>query len=116
MRKLTILTLFLLVIAVVLTISAQPKTPPAKLTLKAKFGDVTFDHAAHTKREGNKCETCHPKLWPQSATAPLKYKPGPHAAAEKQQASCGTCHHPGGQSFEAKGNCNKCHVKAGAKG
>jgi c(7)-type cytochrome triheme protein len=96
------------------TALAQEKQPPAKLVFKSKMGDVPFDHAAHVKHAKGDCKTCHPKLWPQDANAPLNYKAAMHKTAEAQKTSCGTCHHPGGASFESKANCNKCHVKGAA--
>jgi c(7)-type cytochrome triheme protein len=95
---------------------AQEKKAPAKLVFQAKTGNVSFNHAAHAKREKEDCKVCHDKLWPQSATAPLNFKAGMHKPAEANHTSCGFCHHPGGQAFETKGNCNKCHVKAAPKG
>jgi c(7)-type cytochrome triheme protein len=92
---------------------AQEKKPPAKLTFTAKPGNVNYDHAAHVKRANNDCKTCHDKLFPQSATAPLNYKPAMHKTAETNHTSCGSCHRPGGTAFETKGNCAKCHTKAG---
>lgn len=96
---------------------AQEKKAPAKLTFQTKFGNVSFDHAAHIKREKNDCKVCHDKLWPQSAKAPLNFKGGAmHKVAEAGKTSCATCHVAGGRSFVVKGNCNKCHVKPAAKG
>lgn len=95
---------------------AQEKKPPEKLTFKTKQGDVVFDHAKHLKAAKNECKTCHDKLWPQSATAPLNFKAALHKTAEAKHTSCGSCHYPGGGSFESKGNCNKCHQKGGVKG
>jgi c(7)-type cytochrome triheme protein len=89
---------------------------PDKLTFKTKQGNVVFDHAQHVKAAKNECKTCHDKLWPQSATAPLNYKAGMHKTAEAKHTSCGFCHHPGGGAFESKGNCNRCHQKGAAKG
>jgi c(7)-type cytochrome triheme protein len=98
-----------------LVMTAQQPAAPAKVVFQAKTGDVTFDHAAHSKREKDKCETCHPKLFPQSK-APINYKAGMHKPAEAKKTSCGACHHTGGPAFASAGNCtnSKCHVK-GAK-
>jgi c(7)-type cytochrome triheme protein len=98
---------------VVLT-AQQPKAP-AKIVFEAKNGNVTYDHAAHAKREKEKCDTCHPKLFAQSR-APLKFKPV-HKTAETAKTSCGACHRVGGAAFATTGNCTngKCHVKGGAK-
>jgi c(7)-type cytochrome triheme protein len=90
----------------------QEKKAPATLTFKSKNGNVTFNHAAHVKREKNNCAECHPKLFPQSATAPLNFKAAMHKTAETAHTSCGFCHHPGGKSFGVTGNCAKCHQKS----
>lgn len=97
------------------TVASQPK-PPAKVTFKAKTGDVTFDHAKHAQRENAKCETCHPKLFQQDAKAPINFKAGMHKPAEAAHTSCGACHYAGGKAFSTAGNCanGKCHVKGGA--
>jgi c(7)-type cytochrome triheme protein len=96
---------------------AQTKTPPAKVVFEAKTGNVTYDHAAHAKREKNDCKVCHDKLF-QQAKAPINYKPAMHKTAEANKTACGFCHRPGGPAFETKGNCanSKCHVKGAAKG
>jgi c(7)-type cytochrome triheme protein len=116
MRALTATFTFLLIAITGLSISAQQPKPPEKLTFKAKMGDVLFDHAQHVKAAKNNCTTCHDKLWPQSATAPLNFKAGMHKPAEAKHTSCGFCHHPGGGSFATKDNCNRCHKKGAAKG
>jgi c(7)-type cytochrome triheme protein len=74
------------------------------------MGNVTFNHAAHSKRANEDCKTCHDKLFTQSK-APLNYKGAMHKTAEAAKTSCAGCHNPGGAAFETKGNCNKCHVK-----
>jgi c(7)-type cytochrome triheme protein len=96
-----------------LGVLAQEKKPPATLVFEAKVGNVTFEHAAHLKRAKGDCKVCHDTLWPQQK-APLNFKAGMHKPAEASHTSCGSCHSAGSKSFESKGNCNKCHVKAGA--
>lgn len=91
----------------------EPKAPD-KTVFKAKTGDVTYDHKKHADREKGKCETCHPKLFPQSK-APINFKAALHKTAEAAKSSCAACHVAGGTAFVTKGNCNKCHVKAAAK-
>src|SRR5215475_6702063 len=71
--------------------SAKPETPPEKplppgvppdtIVFEAKNGNVTFTHKKHYERVDNKCETCHPKIFPQ-AREPLNYKKGNHRSAE----------------------------------
>ncbi len=82
----------------------EGKEAPIKLILKAKPGDVTFDHAAHVKRDKGRCAACHDKLVPQSAKVALK-----------SSTACGPCHHASGRAFQMKGNCEKCHGNAGAR-
>ncbi len=96
---------------------AQPKTPPSKLVLAAKNGNVTFDHAGHVKRAKNDCAVCHPTLFAQDSKSPLGFKP-PHKSLEDKKASCGSCHRVGGVAFGTLGNCanGKCHVRAAAAG
>ncbi len=107
---------FLLIPMLGLTVLvAQEKTPPAKVVLPAKNGNVTFDHNAHLKREKGKCGVCHPTLFAQDAKTPVAYRP-PHKTAETKKASCGFCHRPEGSAFASAGNCSngKCHVRGGA--
>ncbi len=113
MRKSTASLLFVSVLAIN-GLLAQSKTAPPKVLFPARNGAVTFDHSAHAKREKNTCAACHPKLFAQDAKTPLAFKP-PHKSAEDKKASCGACHRTDGAAFETKGNCTKCHVKAGAK-
>jgi len=84
-------------------VAAEDKRPPLKLVFPSKAGDVTFDHAAHSKRQKGDCAQCHDKLWPQSAKVAVTSSDG-----------CKTCHHAKGQSFDMKGNCVKCHAAKGA--
>ena len=108
--------LLLLAMVALTSVLAQDKKAPAKLVFAAKNGNVTYDHAAHAKREKNECKTCHPAAWPQDAKAPLNFKAAMHKTAEAAKTSCGKCHTPGGAAFEAKGNCTtKCHTKAAEK-
>jgi len=110
MRTLTSLLLVFAVAAGVGALLAQ-KAPPEKLVFQSKMGNVTFDHAAHLKREKADCKTCHDKLFQQSSSAPLNFKANMHKTAEDAKTSCGACHVAGGAAFETKGNCAKCHVK-----
>lgn len=94
---------------------AQEKKAPESLTYQTKMGKVTYNHVEHAKRVEGHCAPCHDKLFQQSATAPLNYRPAMHKTAEAQKISCGSCHRPEGTAFESKGNCTKCHVRGGAK-
>ena len=80
------------------------------VTYESKKGNVTFDHKAHNELAENGCETCHESIFPKSRE-PINYKDKMHKTAEAEKTSCATCHHAGGESFETKGNCKKCHVK-----
>ncbi len=96
------------------TLWSQHKKQPADLVFPTKQGKVTFSHTSHVKAAKGDCKVCHDVLWPQDAKAPLNFKAGLHKPAEAKKTSCGTCHRAGGTSFESKGNCTKCHVKAAA--
>lgn len=115
MRSLAVSLLILPIAVGGIGMAAQVKKTPDKLTFRAKTGDVIFDHAQHVKAAKNNCKTCHDALWPQSATAPLNYKPAMHKTAEAKHTSCGFCHHPGGGAFASAGNCNRCHQKGATK-
>lgn len=112
MRKL-LLGILALVLAMTFVMYAQTKTPPPTITIKAANGNILFPHAKHIALEKNNCAACHPKLWPQSATAPIGFRP-PHKNEEAKQTSCGACHRPGGAAFDASvpANCKKCHGTA----
>ena len=89
----------------------QNKKAPEKLAFAAKNGNVTFNHAAHVKVAKGDCKSCHDSNFKEDAQAPLNFKPAMHKTAEAEKTSCGACHHAGGNAFESKGNCAKCHVK-----
>lgn len=111
MKKTIAIVLGLSLLLAVGTLFAEEKTPPKELVFQAKMGNVTFNHAKHVERAKGDCKTCHPKLFPQDAKAPLNFKAGMHKPAEANKTACGACHHAGGTAFETKGNCAKCHVK-----
>jgi c(7)-type cytochrome triheme protein len=93
-----------------LSVVFAPKTPK-EIVFPSKQGNVPFNHALHSKRVKNNCKVCHDKLFPESS-APMNYKAAEHKTAETARTSCGGCHYPGGDAFEAKGNCAKCHIKS----
>jgi c(7)-type cytochrome triheme protein len=84
---------------------------PKEIVYPSKEGNVIFNHALHAKRVNNNCKACHDKFFPESS-APLNYKSAEHKTAETAKISCGGCHYPGGDAFEAKGNCARCHTKS----
>ncbi len=89
---------------------AAAKTPK-EIVFPSKQGDVEFNHTVHSKRVNNNCKTCHDKLFPESS-ARLNFKAAEHKTAEAARTSCAGCHYPGGDAFEAKGNCARCHAKS----
>lgn len=105
-----VIAFFVALSMLALGVLAQEKKAPDKIVFEAKMGKVTYDHAKHVAREKNNCKVCHDALFPQSK-APLNFKAAMHKTAETNKTSCGFCHRPGGQAFETKGNCTKCHVK-----
>ena len=108
-----LLTLLLSLLALIIAASFDAllaQKAPDQVVFPSKMGNVTFNHAAHAKRANNDCQTCHPKLFPQSE-APINFKAAMHQTAEAAKTSCAGCHSPGGAAFETKGNSGKCHVK-----
>lgn len=94
----------------VIVVGAMAADAPEKLVFESKMGPVTFDHAAHSKRENADCTACHDKLFPQSR-ADINFKAGMHKPAVTNKTACGACHNPGGPAFDptATANCKKCH-------
>jgi hypothetical protein len=88
---------FAALFAVAFAFAVHAAAPTAPLTLPAKNGPVTFDHAKHSAQ---KCEACH-------ATAAGGKIEG--FGKEKAHATCIECH-----KTEAKGpqKCAECHKKA----
>lgn len=96
--------------------TAQTKQPDTVVLKGAPMGGVKFNHTAHVKFVGTKCETCHHAS---KAEKPLK---------EKQQ-KCSDCHtktveapmktNVRGAFHDAmakKGTCVDCHLTEGPKG
>src|SRR5438270_11135317 len=54
-----------------------PGVPPETIVFEAKNGNVTFTHRKHFERVQSKCDTCHPKIFPQSRE-PINYKKANH--------------------------------------
>ena len=82
--------------------------PPGK-TLefdKSPIGKVTFSGKVH-KEAGVKCMECHNKdVFPKMKRGTVTI-----TMAEIYEGKlCGVCHN-GQRAFEAKANCNRCHVK-----
>ena len=95
---------------------AQAQTAPGTVILKGNpMGGVKFDHAAHQKAAGNKCETCHHAS---KAEKPMKAK----------QENCQNCHTKTAtppmktstklafhDAMAKKGVCIDCHLQNVAK-
>ncbi len=100
----------------VVAVQAQGKAPGVVILKGNPMGGVKFDHAAHVKLAGDKCETCHHAAKPQKA---------PKAAQE----NCQDCHtktvaapmkttaklafH---DNMAKSGTCISCHTKEAAAG
>jgi c(7)-type cytochrome triheme protein len=82
----------------------------ARLVFVAGSGNVTYNHKAHTLRQKFNCLACHVKTF-SLYRASLNFKEVLHKTAEAEKTSCGQCHRPGGEAFESRGNCKKCHVR-----
>lgn len=91
--------------------------PAGKITLKgAPNGDVTFDHKAHTKHPGTKCDTCHHASKPEkpnkTATQPCRDCHTKAATAPMKTKLQAAFHNP----LSKAGTCPDCHVKEAAAG
>jgi sRNA-binding protein len=116
MRK--VILVFALILGVALLAGpASAQTPPGKVVLKGNpMGGVNFDHAAHAKIAGDKCDTCHHASMPEKA---MKAK----------QENCQNCHTKAAtapmkttaklafhDAMAKKGTCIDCHAKEVAAG
>lgn len=75
------------------------------ITFKSRGGDVLFSHENHVSASGQKCTSCHDKLYTNSK----KHKKNTMKEMQKAK-SCGSCHN-GTSAFSVKGDCAKCHKK-----
>jgi hypothetical protein len=116
--KRTVLALFMIIavgLAFSATAYAQAAKPPGVVMLKASNGVVKFDHAAHSKKPGATCATCH-------------HASKPEKAMKGAQEACGECHTskaepPMKTKLQAafhdpmakKGICIDCHLKDATK-
>jgi len=93
-----------------------PREPDTAVLSGSALGSVNFQHKAHVKDRGAKCEQCH---HPSKAEKPLK----------SEHQKCTDCHSktatpPMKTKLQAafhdgmakKGTCVDCHVQAAAKG
>lgn len=101
--------MLILVAVLSLSIVTVAVAVPSGKTLifdKSSMGTVTFSGKIH-KEAGLKCAECHNKdMFP-------KMKQGTVAITMNEIYAgkfCGVCHN-GKRAFEAKKNCNRCHVK-----
>ncbi|MCX6545447.1 MAG: cytochrome c3 family protein [Acidobacteria bacterium] len=95
---------------------ANAQTPPTTVILKGNpMGGVKFDHAAHQKVVGDKCDTCH-------------HASKPEKAMKGKQEKCQNCHTKEAtapmktttklafhDAMAKKGTCIDCHAKATGK-
>ncbi len=72
--------------------------PPETVVLKAKTGDVTFNHKAHTKQG---CKNCH-----EGKPAKMELN------KEKAHALCINCHKEKKAGPQDEKKCAGCHKKA----
>lgn len=104
MKKLIVLALVFL-----LTCSGMALAVGNKKTLEfndSPMGKVVFDGTLH-KEAGNKCKDCHNEgMFPKMKQGTVKI------TMEEIYAGnlCGVCHN-GQRAFDAKSNCNRCHIK-----
>jgi len=98
-------------------VRAQAKAPGVVILKGNPMGGVKFDHTAHAKRAGDKCETCHHASRPEKpAKAPQEKCQSCHAktASAPMKTTARLAFH---DNLAKKGTCVDCHLKqaAGAK-
>jgi c(7)-type cytochrome triheme protein len=86
-------------VIVLLLFIAAPVFAADTVTLKAKNGDVTFNHKVHGEKAG--CKACH------TAEPPAKFAIGGKDPAHKL---CGGCHTEK-KAGPAANKCMECHKK-----
>jgi len=104
MRKL----LCLMVVTLLVSSGIALAVPAGKTILfeKSSMGTVNFDGQIH-KDAGVKCNECHNKeMFPKMKQGTVTITMNEIYAGKL----CGVCHN-GKRAFEAKANCNRCHVK-----
>ncbi|HEY3380591.1 MAG TPA: cytochrome c3 family protein [Vicinamibacterales bacterium] len=96
---------------------AQEKAPGTVILKGNKtMGGVKFDHAAHAKKVGDKCETCHHPSKPEKAMkAKHEACQGCHAStiAAPMKTNAKAAFH---DAMAKKGTCIDCHAKEVAAG
>jgi c(7)-type cytochrome triheme protein len=100
MKKLIVLLVVLLSVALVAGAMAQPKGKT--VVFETKMGNVDFSGDTHADA-GLKCNDCHPAMFPMKAGSSF-------AAPHKETESCGACHN-GTKAFSSKKDCKMCHKK-----
>jgi c(7)-type cytochrome triheme protein len=100
--------MLLLIICTLLTAGPALAVPTGK-TLEFSenpMGTVVFDGKIH-KEAGNSCKDCHQEgVFPKMKQGTVKITMDEIYAGK----FCGVCHN-GERAFDAKANCNRCHVK-----
>ena len=116
MRKFAFITVAIMALALlVVPAMANAQNPPDTAVLKAKPGDVKFDHKAHVGRAGADkdkaaCDTCHKAI--KEAKAANKVLPEPFHIAMAKSGLCIDCHKKQTGKPVEKFGCTGCHKKA----
>ena len=105
-----------LIVGITVVLQAQAKAPGVVILKGNPMGGVKFDHGAHQKLVGDKCDTCH------HASKPEK----PSKAKEEKCQDCHTKTATAPMKTTAKlafhdnmakaGTCINCHIKEVAAG
>jgi hypothetical protein len=111
-----VLCLFVLAGFASIALAQSPKEPNMVILKGSPMGGVKFDHKAHAKDRGIKCETCHHPSKPEKALkAPQEKCTDCHtkvAAAPMKTKTQAAFHDP----MAKKGLCADCHQETAAKG
>ena len=104
-----------LVLTMVEVSSYAGKPEPDKVMLKAKNGDVPFNHTKHAKDLKIECKTCHHNMGktPEKMACQDCHKPEKGEVASLKEAGHGSCLkcHKEKQGSAAPVACKDCHKK-----
>ena len=96
--------------------NAQTPVAPKTVILKGNpMGGVKFDHAAHQKLVGDKCDTCHHASKPEKAMKAKQEKCQDCHTKEATAPMKTTAKLASHDAMAKKGTCIDCHVKATGK-
>lgn len=106
MKKMLVLLAVAALVAGSALVAVADDNGPAKITLSAKMGDITFPHDAHQKIAGD-CVKCHHKGLEQPNCHSCHGEGDAPKAKDVFHKLCKDCH----KKMNGPTKCKGCHVK-----